>query len=134
MNQSAVPDVSPATLEVVATSSDSTFSHTVSGSVATFRFVGIDLPPNVSAPEGQGFITFQVTPDAGLPIGTVIENEASIVFDFNPPIATPTVVHEIRQAARARMEGAGADERRLLQEAVEMALAAYGGSGTLDGR
>ncbi len=92
-------DLDPATLEVYATSSDSTFSYAVVGQVVTFRFVGIDLPPNVDEPEGQGYITYGVEPRAGLPTGTVIENEASIVFDFNPPILTPTVVHEIRQAA-----------------------------------
>jgi hypothetical protein len=42
----------------------------------------------------------------------------------------PSPANEIRQAARARMEGAGPEEQRLLQEAVEMALAAYG-SGSL---
>ncbi|HEX9953090.1 MAG TPA: T9SS type A sorting domain-containing protein [Rubricoccaceae bacterium] len=92
-------DLDPATLEVLATSSDSTFSYSVAGQVVTFRFVGIDLPPNVTSPEGQGYITYLVRPRAGLPTGTVIENEASIVFDFNPPISTPMVVHEIRQTA-----------------------------------
>ncbi len=92
-------DLNPATLRVLATSSDSTFSYTVAGQVVTFRFVGINLPPNVEEPEGQGFITFEVTPDAGLPEGTVIENRASIVFDVNPPILTPTVTHEIRASS-----------------------------------
>lgn len=91
--------LNPSTLRVIATSSDSTFSYATSGQVVTFRFVGIDLPPNVTEPEGQGFITYEVTPRAGLSEGTVIENTASIVFDFNPPIGTPTVVHEIRASS-----------------------------------
>lgn len=92
-------DLDPASLEVYGTSADSTFSYSVSGQTVTFRFVGIDLPPNVDEPEGQGYVAFGVRPRPGLPTGTVIENTASIVFDFNPPIATPTVTHEIRQTA-----------------------------------
>ncbi len=83
-------------LQVESTSSDSTFSYSVSGRTITFRFVGIDLPPNVTAPEGEGFVRFTLRPNAGLPDGTEIRNDADIVFDFNPPIATPEVLHEIR--------------------------------------
>ncbi|MEM1115210.1 MAG: hypothetical protein AAF845_03295 [Bacteroidota bacterium] len=92
-------NLDPSTLEVLATSSDSTFSVTVEGQEVTFRFVGIDLPPNVTDPEGTGFVTFAVAPRAGLEAGTEIRNDASIVFDFNPPIETPEVVHEIRETA-----------------------------------
>ena len=66
------------------------------GQTVTFRFVGIDLPPNVTAPEGEGFVKFSLVPNAGLPDGTEIRNDAEIVFDFNPPIFTPEVLHEIR--------------------------------------
>ncbi|MEM6326836.1 MAG: T9SS type A sorting domain-containing protein, partial [Bacteroidota bacterium] len=93
------PNLDPATLEVLATSSDSTFSVEIAGQTVTFRFVGIDLPPNVDDPEGTGFVTFGVRPRAGLGAGTEIRNEASIVFDFNPPIETPAVIHEIRETA-----------------------------------
>jgi len=89
----------PGTLEIRATSSDSTFSYTVSGQVVTFRFVGIDLPPNVTEPEGEGFLTYAVRPYGTPATGTVIRNRASIVFDYNPAIATPEVVHEVREAA-----------------------------------
>ena len=93
------PSLNPASLRVLATSSDSTFSASVTGRTVTFRFSGIDLPPNVEAPEGQGFVTFSVAPVGGLPEGTVIENDADIVFDFNPAIATPVVTHEVRRAS-----------------------------------
>lgn len=46
------------------------------------------LPPNVDAPEGQGFVSFFVRPLGALPTETAIVNRASIVFDANPPIAT----------------------------------------------
>ncbi|MEM1055204.1 MAG: T9SS type A sorting domain-containing protein [Bacteroidota bacterium] len=89
----------PSTLEVVSTSSDSTFSFSVQGQEVTFRFVGIDLPPNVTSPEGEGYVTFRVAPHSPLVAGDVIENDASIVFDFNPAIETGTVIHEAREVS-----------------------------------
>ena len=86
-------------LQIEGTSSDSTFSYSVSGRTVTFRFTGIGLPPNVSPPEGEGYVRFSLRPTAGLPDGTEIRNDADIVFDFNPPIATPEVIHEIRALA-----------------------------------
>ncbi len=46
------------------------------------------LPPNINSPEGQGSVTYWVTPKEGLPTGTQIRNIASITFDFNEPIQT----------------------------------------------
>ncbi len=92
------PNLDPATLAVTASSSDSTLTVERSGQTVTFRFTGIDLPPNITAPEGQGFVSFAVRPRPGLAEGTEIRNTASIVFDFNPPILTPTVLHEVRRA------------------------------------
>ena len=93
------PRFNPATLEVLGTSSDSTFSYSVDGQTVTFRFVGINLPPNVTAPEGEGYVRFRVSPRAPLPDSAEVRNAASIVFDFNPAIATPEVVHLVRQTA-----------------------------------
>lgn len=72
--------------------------------VITWRFQSIDpatgfppeapslgfLPPNVVPPAGQGSVSFTVNAKAGLATGTVVANAASIVFDLNAPIATPT--------------------------------------------
>jgi hypothetical protein len=72
--------------------------------VATWRFASIDpltgdlisdplagfLPPNVAAPEGEGYVNYTARHDAGLATGTQISAQASIVFDTNPAIATPT--------------------------------------------
>lgn len=69
----------------------------------TWRFTSIDpttglpptdplagfLPPNVTPPEGQGSVLFTVKPKEGLDTGTEIRNQASIVFDVNPPVLTP---------------------------------------------
>jgi hypothetical protein len=75
----------------------------------TYRFTSIDpltglpptdplagfLPPNVTSPEGSGYVLFTVSPKADLPTGTVIRNSARIVFDLNPPIDTPEWVNTI---------------------------------------
>jgi hypothetical protein len=53
------------------------------------------LPPNVTAPEGQGSVLFTVRPKGGLPTNTEIRNHATIVFDVNPPIDTPEWVNTI---------------------------------------
>lgn len=44
------------------------------------------LPPNITAPEGQGSVLFTVRQKSGLPTTREIRNRATIVFDVNPPI------------------------------------------------
>ncbi|MBI1826067.1 MAG: PPC domain-containing protein [Planctomycetes bacterium] len=56
------------------------------------------LPPNVTAPEGEGFVEFTIKPKASVTTGTVITNTASIVFDYNDPIATNGVSNTIDAA------------------------------------
>lgn len=59
-------------------------------------FFPIALPDsNVNVAGSQGFFTFDIDQKPDLPDGTVIENTASIVFDFNPPIVTNTTFHTI---------------------------------------
>ena len=61
-----------------------------------FTFDNIMLPDsNINEPASHGFVQFKIEQKADLPIGTVIENTASIFFDFNPPIITNTVYHTI---------------------------------------
>jgi hypothetical protein len=57
------------------------------------------LPPNTTPPDGEGAVVFTVTPKAGLPTGTVLSNRASVVFDANAPIGTPTWVNTIDRTA-----------------------------------
>ena len=47
------------------------------------------LNPNINGIEGLGYVRLQVRPKSGLPTGTLINNEASIIFDENPAIETP---------------------------------------------
>lgn len=57
------------------------------------------LPPNKNGTEGQGYVNFTVAPKAGLGDGTKWENFASIVFDRNAPILTPTWVNTLDTTA-----------------------------------
>jgi RHS repeat-associated protein len=53
------------------------------------------LPPNNSSNLGTGYVTFSVTPKAGLANGTTIVNQGSIVFDVNAAISTNSVTNTI---------------------------------------
>jgi hypothetical protein len=75
----------------------------------TWQFISIDpatgdpptdpaigfLPPDVTPPEGEGSVLFTVMPKQGIALGTQITNQATIVFDANPPISTPTWLNTI---------------------------------------
>lgn len=98
------PNVDPTSLQVVKTSYDSVFSWSRSGYIVTFKFTGINLPPNQTPPEGTGFVTYRVLPNPALTNGETIKNRASVVFDYNPQILTPTVIHEIHQVGDASLE------------------------------
>jgi PKD repeat protein len=53
------------------------------------------LPPNVTSPEGEGFVTFTTAP-ADYPLdGEVYSTRASIVFDANEPILTNMWINTI---------------------------------------
>jgi hypothetical protein len=57
------------------------------------------LPPNLNGTEGQGYVTYTVQAKAVLPTGTVINAAATIVFDQNEAIDTPTVFNTIDAGA-----------------------------------
>ncbi|HEU5104685.1 MAG TPA: hypothetical protein VFU11_02465 [Solirubrobacterales bacterium] len=52
------------------------------------------LPPNVTAPQGEGQVSYTVEPKT-LASGTAVANKASIWFDDNDPIETPTWTNTI---------------------------------------
>jgi len=59
-------------------------------------FSPIALPDsNVNEPASHGYFTFSIDQTPNLPDGTSFYNNASIIFDFNPPIWTNTVFHTI---------------------------------------
>lgn len=57
------------------------------------------LPPNKTNHEGEGFISYSVQPKKSLAQGTVIKNNASIVFDVNEAIITNEHVNTIDKVA-----------------------------------
>lgn len=60
------------------------------GNVLTWRATGIELPPNQTPPEGEGFVQFTVETVPSLADGAQVANRAEITFDINPPILTNT--------------------------------------------
>ncbi|MEM1318733.1 MAG: T9SS type A sorting domain-containing protein [Bacteroidota bacterium] len=66
------------------------------GGLLEFTFDNIMLPDsNVNLAASNGFIKFRIAQRLDNPIGTRIENQAAIFFDFNPPIFTNTTFHTI---------------------------------------
>jgi hypothetical protein len=59
------------------------------GQLTTDPLTGF-LPPDVTPPQGLGTIVFTVMPKAGTTTSTTTCNQASIVFDLNPALSTPT--------------------------------------------
>ena len=67
--------------------------------VITFTFNNIMLPDsNVNEATSHGFIQFNISPRSDTPLGSTIENEAAIYFDFNAPIFTNTTWHTIEKS------------------------------------
>jgi uncharacterized repeat protein (TIGR01451 family) len=61
-----------------------------------FIFENILLPDsNVNEAASHGFVKFRIGQKAGNPLGTVIENNAAIFFDFNEPVVTNTTLHKL---------------------------------------
>lgn len=64
--------------------------------IAEFLFSPIALPDsNINEAASHGFIKFQIQTRKDLAPGTLIQNEASIYFDFNQPVITNLVQHQI---------------------------------------
>lgn len=64
--------------------------------VLTFTFSNINLPPTSRDEAGSnGFVSFSIQPKAGLAPRTLIENEADIFFDYNPPVRTNRTTNRI---------------------------------------
>lgn len=61
--------------------------------VLKFKFSNILLPDsNVNEPKSHGFVKFRILQKPNNPLGTVIKNWVGIVFDYNVPVITDTVV------------------------------------------
>jgi hypothetical protein len=53
------------------------------------------LPPDTDGVKGQGSVVFNVMPKSGQATGAKIANMASVIFDANAPIKTPTWVNTL---------------------------------------
>jgi hypothetical protein len=94
------PSLDPSTLKILGASASYVFN--LNGNQMTWTFPNINLPDATDNPPGShGFISYQVQPLAGLADGTVITNQASIVFDKNPPVLTAITTNTITSATLA---------------------------------
>ena len=53
------------------------------------------LPPDVTAPQGEGYVTYTVRPKATSPTGSVVNAKATIVFDTNAPLDTAPIFNTL---------------------------------------
>lgn len=64
--------------------------------IVAFTFDNIMLvDSNANEPLSHGFVQFTIDQKANNPLGTIINNEAAIYFDFNAPIFTNTTLHTV---------------------------------------
>ena len=64
--------------------------------IVEFAFNNIQLPDsNTNEAASHGFVQFTIDQKANNPLGTVINNQAAIYFDYNAPIFTNTTFHTI---------------------------------------
>jgi len=77
------------------------YSLQVSGKerpVLTYTFENIMLPDSTTnSVESNGFVSFSIYPLKTSTPGTTIKNNAAIYFDFNPPVITNTVIHNVSE-------------------------------------
>ena len=67
--------------------------------VIQFMFNNIMLPDsNVNEATSHGFVQFSIAPYVDVPLGSVIQNNAAIYFDFNLPVITNTTWHTIEKS------------------------------------
>lgn len=64
--------------------------------ILVFTFDNILLPDSsVNESASHGYVKFKIKQQANLPLGTLINNTAAIVFDLNAPVLTNTTFHTI---------------------------------------
>lgn len=68
----------------------------VTGTLPENPLIGF-LPPNMTGPEGEGFVNYFIRSKTSLVTGDRIDAMASIVFDVNEAIVTPPIFHTIDQ-------------------------------------
>lgn len=85
------PNLDLSTFRYVGSKHGVAVSINASTRVVTFSFNDINLGQSaVDLDASQGYVVYTISENAGLPVGSTIENTAYIYFDFNPPIVTNT--------------------------------------------
>jgi hypothetical protein len=64
------------------------------GQLVENAFAGV-LPPDTTNNIGAGHVVYTIQPASGVPTGTVLSNDAAIVFDINDPIITNTTTNTV---------------------------------------
>lgn len=82
-------------IEILSYSHEMTFDISYTGKI-TFDFEDIMLPDSGTTFLGsQGYVKYRISLIEDLPIGTQINNFASIYFDLNPPVITNTEINTL---------------------------------------
>jgi len=67
------------------------YFNILNGKYATWTFDNIRLVDSIhNEPLSHGYLTYRIKPQSTVAIGDTIHNSASIYFDFNPAVKTPT--------------------------------------------
>ena len=83
------------TLKMVSASHDVQVNITNNNELV-FIFNNINLPYEaLDEPNSKGYIAYKIKPKATVQIGDIMSGNASIYFDYNPPIITNTVFTEV---------------------------------------
>jgi hypothetical protein len=92
------PFVDPGSVRDISASHPYTFNVDGKG-VLTWRFDPLFLPDSATDPiNSQGYVSYSVRLKPNLPVGTRIDNSASIYFDYNAPVVTNTATTTIVSA------------------------------------
>jgi hypothetical protein len=80
--------------------------------LVNFLFDNILLPDsNANEPASHGFVTYKVNLKPSLTVGTVINNYASIYFDYNAPVITNTTITTLSTTALGVNELSGSETK-----------------------
>jgi len=89
-------DLDISTLSNIQTSHESVFTI-IDEHILMWDFKNINLPDSVhNEPESHGYVQFEITPYADVPNGRIIENSATIIFDYYQHTPTNTTTTEVK--------------------------------------
>ncbi len=90
------PNLDPSTLHDLGSSfPGEEFSYDPTSGTVTWYLPNVNLPPDTSPPDGEGYVALEVSPQAGLANGTQIQAQARVYFDYNAPVVTPAQVRTL---------------------------------------